>query len=211
MAKLVELRIKELSIRNRGGLTGKEDVNLLTFSLAYPRDGVPSVNTIKEIKALEPLPANFPSLPYNSQVIFKEKILGESQLSVDVAAVDNPSAFEKFLVGLFMGALKAAIGEVTSGIGNVVLAAASETAGSSLLDKIEAKSSTKNIGKCVVKIEESSLQNGSDIIADLIVPEDVTRKVLKEDPLQGKHEMVDVTILNKGQVNGQVIISCKLL
>jgi hypothetical protein len=54
---IIQVQIKSLSLHDRGAMDLQgDDVNIISFSMKYPAEGIPSVNADKVIAATTPLP-----------------------------------------------------------------------------------------------------------------------------------------------------------
>ncbi|VAV83276.1 hypothetical protein MNBD_DELTA01-1512 [hydrothermal vent metagenome] len=209
--RLFEMQIESLEVTKRGTFTGKEDIHTLGVTLVYPRAGVKAISTIKALKADKPIPDNFPSLSYHERVLFKENILGECQLTVEVVAVNKPTTGEKFFTDFIRTVFSAALTTtIAPGISNVILANVTENIGGSIFENIEAKESVQKLGTAYISIntEDEPLQENGTLVGKLIVPEDI--KIPKPsvfDPVSGFVEYGNMVLLKKDVEIGKVVIS----
>jgi len=202
--KIIEMKMVNLEIKKNGAIRGKEDALVINFTLVYPRPGEPGISTIKQLTPQAPFSIDYTQASYAQSVIFKELIVGDSQLVIDVLAVDNPSKFESFLTGIFKGVLTVATGNVVGGISNVFMGAAAGSAGDAFLGQIKTDKSTQRIGHVVVDLKSDDLQNALQIDKELTVPQDIihSEKVYNDDG-SGSDDK-ETVLLAKGDVNGRI-------
>ncbi len=208
--RIFEMQIESLKVGNRGTFTGKEDVLTLGVTLVYPRAGVRALATVKTLDADKPIPDDFSALSYHHRVLFKENIVGESQLTVEVIGINKPTGGERFFANLAKTVFNVALSTtVVPGIGNLILAGVVGEMGESIFDNIEAKESVQRLGTACISVntKDRPLQAEGTLEGELLVFEDITEtgpSVL--DPETGLEESEMRTVLNKG-VNGKVVIS----
>ncbi len=208
--RLFEMQIESLKVENRGTFTGKEDVHTLGVTLVYPRAGVKALATIKTLKADKPVQDDFSSLSYHRRILFKENIVGECQLSVEVLGINKPTSgeifFANFMKTVFNVALSTA---VVPGIGNLILAGVVEQVGESIFENIEARESIQRLGTAYISVntKDKPLQAEGVLEGELIVLEDIkTAKYTGTNPETDMEDYIEEKVLGKG-VNGKIVIS----
>lgn len=205
--KILEFRLDSLDIKNTVPLDGEEDVYLIICSLVYPREGVPAVMTMKNIGSHTIFPMDCASADYEKRIIFKEGIIGDTQLMIKVLAVNNLKKFEEFLSSVFKGLLKVTFGKLASGITNVVLASVAGTTQAEILRTIELNDDAKNLGATSISIIEGDFEGNSQINLDLHVPEAIVieREV---EANSDDNTMIDETLVEAGEYNGEITLEC---
>ena len=131
----MQFNIAELFLDKRGPFDGEEDINLFRFSLSYPSEDISSIETVKTVKANEPIPKDW-AKDFDKSILFKTPIRGEAKLVVEVASVDKESEAEKFFNKLFKSLFGAVLGVCTGGFGNAYVGAITKSVGTSLIDLV---------------------------------------------------------------------------
>lgn len=178
MARLFEVRLREVYLEENG--YWENDVNVLGFTLLYPREGVPAVATTRSVKALDNERFDFPSRklkegsPYE-ELLFREVVRREAPLVVDITAVYKADWLSKAIVK----AVGAVVGVAVKAIPatDVGLAFLGSSAGS-IFEQIAPKDKTYIIGRGAVVLQEG-MSDGTQVV-NLTVPKDV--KLWKAPP-----------------------------
>ncbi|MDY6943688.1 MAG: hypothetical protein SVU69_11845 [Pseudomonadota bacterium] len=210
---LLELKLSEIRLakpETRQLARGKEDVNVLEFTLHYASAGKPTLKTIKTLKWDAPLPTTADTdLGYEKRVLFKERVQGETALSVEIASIDNPSAAEQFFTGLSANVFKTAFGLATKGIGNVVLGAVNDYMGESIFDAMASKAVVRKIGRAQIPIDVAQLDTVGTLTQSLTAPE--TLKVDKTGRIANDGEGDEVVVQTAGDPAGTIVIAYRKL
>lgn len=200
--KVIDIVLDEVHVRENGRKRSGEAVNLIEFTLVYPREGVPSVATVKKAK-LKDNELHRPESGFENMIVFRESLRGVSQINIKVVTVDKPSAFEKFFNTIFKGFLTGALSAATGGVSNVITGKVQEAVGKSFIDSAtELEEAKITIGEAVIDIDPNNIQE--TVSADLVVKNGVTYSEFDNDA--GTY--VDKVLLGKtedtNQFNGYV-------
>ena len=95
MSYLIQIQLKEILIIENGTVEKVEGVNGISFSLFYPKSGVPSVETLRTLRLKDREPMSFISRPFTEKLLFKQEIQGDTFLQVKISAIERVSKFEK--------------------------------------------------------------------------------------------------------------------
>lgn len=209
--RIFEMQIGSLEVENRGTFTVLEDVHTLGVTLVYPRAGVKALATVKTLAADNPVPDDFSLLNYHRRILFKEGIVGECQLTVEVMGINKPTGAEKFFANLAKTVFNVALSTtIVPGIGNVILAGVVGQMGESIFDNIEAKESVQRLGTAYIPVntKEEPLRAEGTLEGELKVLEDL--RITRHpglDPETGMEESEEYKVLSKGAGNGKIVIS----
>ncbi|UZR96673.1 hypothetical protein [Chondrinema litorale] len=200
MSYLIQIQLKEILIIENGTVEKVEGVNGISFSLFYPKSGVPSVETLRTLRLKDREPMSFISRPFTEKLLFKQEIQGDTFLQVKISAIERVSKFEKILNRLFGTALTTVVGAFT-GVGAVFTAVATDLT-SSIFELTEPQNNITVIAEGEMPITE--LTPEGDFLVQLSVPDDLTitqtiRGITKEIRLK------------KGFTNARVVFDLKRL
>lgn len=197
-SNLFQIKLKSVLVNENG--TIKEDVkgvNAIETSLIYPKEGVPSILSIRALELEDGVPLDFTAKSLEEQLLFKQSIQGESMLEVDLTAIEKLSRIESAVANA-LGSAIAALVKAISGVGGVTGA-------------------VKNVTKSLFKEKISCIGTGSslinentpegDFVVHLKVPKKVKLARIKLN-LDGTHERQTIT-LKKGYDNGKVVFDIK--
>lgn len=204
--KIIQVNLNALSLGVRGTAEGEEDVNLFRFTLSYPTEGIPNVETVKTVSVNKPIPTNWDD--FEKSIIFKTALRGRAKLTIEAASIDKESDGEKFIKGLFKSLFGAVLGVWTGGFGSAYVGAITKAVGTSLTDLIESDDDIDILGKASVMIDSDNLQ--SEIDLSLKVDKPVVKKVRQlvgAGPRPRRRaRIVEEVLLAKGAHNGNVKI-----
>lgn len=197
-SNLFQIKLKSVLVNENG--TIKEDVkgvNAIETSLIYPKEGVPSILSIRALELEDKVPLDFTTKSLEEQLLFKQSVQGESMLEVNLTAIEKLSKIESAVVNA-LGSAIASVVKAISGVGGVTGVAKSVT--KSLL-----KAKVSCIGTGSKPINEDTPDG--DFVVDLKVPKKVKLARIKLN-LDGTSERQTIT-LEKGYDNGKVVFDIK--
>ena len=206
MSTVFEITLETIVVNENGRLRDKESVSALTASLVYPRAGVSQVTTIKQLKLTDKNAHQYDSKDYQTRILFKEEILGETELKMQLATVRKASKLDKIIQATFKGAVLAVFGSLAGTLGTIVIGAV--TGGTkSIFELTKSDKEIFVIGEAEMQMFES-LPDG-DYEIKMKVPKniDVEYPEMTMDGVRYKK----VTLLKKGTSNAIVKIKVKRL
>lgn len=170
--KAIQLTLKEIMVEDNGAMKKKTGRNLLNFVLVYPREGVPSVSTVKSVDLKSQKAKSFGKEPFHKSVLFKETLNGPCELLIEVSAVDKPDQLDKFIQAVFKGIGAGVVKLATGGISDVIVGAVVEAAGNALFDGVKVdKEKLAIIGKASIVLDPRNLP--SELVLPLVLERDV--------------------------------------
>src|ERR1051325_5750695 len=116
MAKLVQVRLKAVTVKENGYWEDQE--NVIAVTLVYPREGTPAVCTTRRVKLTSGERLDFAAemrqrgKPYDD-LLFRETLRAESPLVVEISAVYSADWLGKLLSKAVGAAAGAAAGLVS--------------------------------------------------------------------------------------------------
>lgn len=134
--KVVDIYLHAIEVRENGRKGAGEALNLIEFTLHYPREGVSALSTVKQVK-LKDNKTHRPAKRFVDQIVFREALRGKCQLNVKVLSVDKPGVVERALRLLVKNALGGLLASAGSAVSSVFTAKDLENAGASLGDLLE--------------------------------------------------------------------------
>jgi len=203
MLPVFEIKLKSIKVIENGTLEDVEGVNLLSFTLIYPREGCPSLVSARSLKLKDNEPLSYLKKDFQEQLVFKESIRDSAFLQLELSSIAKADKFQKLLVKIFGAAAKAAIG-IIPGIGPLVTAVLTP-ASSSIFEAAEPSDKITVIGKGFFPIRENTPDG--DLPITLSVPKKIVLIKMRRNK-KGDLEMVTMK-LNKNFANGQVIVSIR--
>lgn len=202
--KVVQISIESLSLIKRGPLDGAEDVNVFRFAMAYPAEDIPSIETVKTIKANENIPTNWSS-DFDKSIVFKTPVNGKTKLTIEAASIDKDSQAEKTVKSFFKLTFGAVLGVWTGGFGSAYVGAITKSVGTSLIDLVEKDDDIDIIGKASFMLDSEALPD--EIELDLEVEKAVVKKeeVITPNgpPFRRQRSVNDLPAIPRG-INGHV-------
>lgn len=199
----VQILLKSvLVIENGTADAGVEGVNALTATLLAPNTTKASVTTARSIKLTDKHELDMAEVDFEDKFLFKEDILGDCMLKIELTAVEKVSKLEKFFLKAFPSLLGIAI-KAIPGIGTIFSSVASAVI-TPIFDGINTNDRITIIGKGSMPLSAANEQG--DLVLNLSVPEKV---VLNSTPFFNEEgdEFVRRITLNKGFVNAKVVVS----
>ncbi len=197
-SNLFQIKLKSVLVNENG--TIKEDVkgvNAIETSLIYPKEGVPSIISIRALELEDKVTLDYTTKSLEEQLLFKQSVQGESMLEVNLTAIEKLSKLESAVVNA-LGSAIAALVKTISGFGEVTGVAKSVT-------KSLFKEKVSCIGTGSKPINKDTPDG--DFEVDLKVPKKVKLARIKLN-LDGTSERQTVT-LEKGYDNGKVVFDIK--
>ena len=211
MAKLVQVRLKAVTVKENGYWEDQE--NIIAFTLVYPREGTPAVSTARRVRLASGERLDFAAetrrrgQPYDD-LLFRETLRAESPLVVEISAVYSADWLGKLLSKALGAAAGAAAGLVS--IGPLGLAFLGSSAGS-LFERLGTQDEVHVIAKGYALLSPG--MTAGDVTVDLTVPEDVTLWKAAPPPtsMGTKPPEDQQKTLRKNAPNGSATLSVELL
>ncbi|MDW7691468.1 hypothetical protein R9C00_18025 [Flammeovirgaceae bacterium SG7u.111] len=201
-----QIELHSIKVDENGTLKeGAEGKNIISVTMFYPRPGVPALTSIRTVELKDGEVLKFSGKFLNEKLLFKETIVGDTPLIIELSAVEEVEKIDKFMVKLLKSVAVAAIGAVT-GIG-AVLTAVATVAVNSIFDVVEndTKDTIHKIGQNELVINNDT-EDGIKSV-NLIVPKTI------ELTSKGKNNKGETVIkkfsLNKGKANAEVKLRIK--
>ena len=85
MSYVFQVRIKSIKVKENGSLNIKETSNYISASLIYPKEGIPSIETVREVKLQDEKPFRYSDLQFPESLIFKQSFQGDSFIQIKFA------------------------------------------------------------------------------------------------------------------------------
>ena len=206
MPTTFEITLERIEVNENGRFKDKEAVCALAAALVYPRAGVSQVATIKELKLADKKAHQYSSKDYQTRILFKESVLGETELKLQLAAVRKANKLDKIFKAAFKGAVLAVFGSLTGSLGSIVTGAV--TGGTkSVFELTKADKEVFVIGETRKQISESFPDGEYDL--EMKVPQNIEIEY-PEMTLEGLRYK-KVTLLKKGTANAMVTVKVKRL
>lgn len=148
--------IEALQLDRRGPIRGAEDLNLIRFSLIYPTEDVPRVESIKLLRANADWPTDWAS-DLERSIVFKTWMSGRARLKIEVFSVDRASAAEQAVLKLFQQLTPMALASWSGGLSNLLIGAVGDAMGSALGEVVGLRDDTDLIGAAHVDLDAQRL------------------------------------------------------
>ena len=211
MAKLVQVRLKAVTVKENGYWEDQE--NIVAFTLVYPREGAPAVCAVRRVKLTSGERLDFAAelrrrgQPYDD-LLFRETVRAESPLVVEISAVYSADWLGKLLSKALGAAAGAAAGLLP--VGTVGLAFLGSSTGA-LFERLGSQEKVHVIAKGFALLSPGMA--AGDVTVDLSVPEDVTLWKAAPPPtsMGTKPPEDQQKTLRKNAPNGSVTVSVQLL
>ena len=202
--KIIEILIDDLNLEKRGPIDGEEDTNIFKFTLNYPTEEIPSIETVKTVKVTKEIPTNWSS-DLDNAIVFKTPIRGRANLKVEVFSVDKDSDGEKAMKSMFKTLVGTSLGIWTGGFSSVYVGAITNKLGTSLIDLIDETDDIDLIGSASYLLNSEELPNKINL--DLVVQTAVVQKELSTvgggPPSRRRRKIIETEIIPVG-TNGRV-------
>ncbi len=212
-SKLVTVKVESVMLHYTGLLPGEhpnpnpdnpDKKNVLTATLLYPRSGAPTVASVLQFDLAPDVPATPDLTDFFDSGLFKEEVLDETILEIEVVERDTSSVFEKALLQIFATLFSAGIGVATGGL-DKILGAITALATGSITDSLkkagdDQKQSVGKSEKIRLKVDELT-EAPIRLAIGLTVPEDIERRFF------GAGGVEETLRIPKGSPNGEVILS----
>lgn len=205
MKTVFQITLKSIKTLDNGMTHGDNELNLASFSLIYPREGVASVENVKKMKLENNKVYSFENEDFSDRLLFKESIQGDSSLKVKLAVVESVSKIDKILTDVFKGALLAGAGLITGGTGTTLFIGGAKKIIESVFDTKELKDKIIQLGEIEFPINETTKEG------DLILNLSVKKKIIiisERTNTDGEREEIKRT-LSEGFGIAQVVLTIK--
>lgn len=156
MSFLFEIYLKSLKVAENGFYDKKTPLNLLSANLIYPKEGIPSVESVKQLKLKDGQQNNFNSLTFPERILFKNSIQGNSFIQFELTAKDLPSKMVEILKKALGAGLLAGIGAITGGIGNSLVTGSAKSFVESVFEEAKGKAKIKSIGQGYLELTNAT-------------------------------------------------------
>jgi len=223
MGRKLKVEVKELYVEENGFFEDKKDemANCLAAEWHFPKIGVPSVQSILNLKLkdqlcyfiipentvqelfpeaigdkLEALKRQFEWDMENQRILFKQEIEGDSFLELNVSAVYKTDKFDKILMDVLGIAAKGAF-NLIPWVGSV-----GKEIGGKVVDSLfegwkPDDKKLKSIGKCIIKVSENiKFPEGKKSYVTnkipLLVPKEVEIKYFKYEIVPGTYKVQEI-------------------
>ena len=194
---VTDILLKKISVVENGELAkGREAANLLGIE-TWPEE-IAKLSGLKTLRLRDgetidlARPDRVTGKPFNEKqrLLIRRELLAPVHLTVALATIDNPPAFEKFLTNLLGAAFKIGWSNLVSGVGASLIAVVAGVH----LDSITCAKHSYIIGEGDCLLDPATLQSGI-ITVPLFVPKDVVR-IATHFPSPGRPpERYPVTVL----------------
>ncbi|MCF6360058.1 MAG: hypothetical protein L3J29_04770 [Cyclobacteriaceae bacterium] len=205
MGALFEIKLKSILVKENGKINPKEEgVNAFAITLFLPREGVPSVASVRSLKLMDKETFSLNDNDHlKERFLLKELIKGHAFLEVEVTAVDKLSKLQKTIFKIFRTGFSAVISAIP-GIGDIITGLVKmgtdsffETLDTSVKDKV------KIIGKGRLLLNESTTSGDFEIVLE--TPKQIKiEKWFLDNEGQSYSKKI---ILPKKYPNGTVVLS----
>lgn len=201
---IFQFEIDSIQIYENGFVEEEGSKNFISFKLDYPTDGIVSLETIKKVGLRDKSTTSFKKKRLTDKLLFKQTVLGDAELSVQITAQMKQSSFLKTLKDLVAAGAIAATSLITGGAGLTVLAAASKQAVTSVFDMIKVKDKYVMIGEAYIALNAHEMPSKIELFPKLKKQVILKRKKRSK----GKVTFTKHT-LKKNLVNAKIVISIK--
>ncbi|MCG6553770.1 MAG: hypothetical protein L7F77_15700 [Candidatus Magnetominusculus sp. LBB02] len=214
-----EITMSKLKIDKGTKASAGKITNVLTATLLYPSAGRGEVGTVKTIPLDEGVTVDFSNGKFDSKILFKEEIAGNSQIKFKITQTIELTDMEKFVVNLlhsvFGAGVKVAtesiLAGVTAGISNVLIGTALNTTMDELLKKMfdtDYKQITI-LGECSIDLNAAALASAKTTKGTILTcPDDIiiaknrqTNGIESFSPKQAPRDSADDSLYDtKGEI-----------
>jgi hypothetical protein len=125
--KLLTVQIESLVVFSNGDVPGalqNQDEtnkrNVLTATLLYPRSGAPNIASVLQFNLQNHQSPAFDLGDFFKSGLFKEEVLDETILQININDRDIPGNIDKAMLKIFTTLLAAGLGVATAGIGTIL-------------------------------------------------------------------------------------------
>ncbi len=206
MSSVLQITLKDvLVIENGRAEAGVEGVNSLSATLYYPHAGTPAVTSMRPLRLQDNELLDYTQQPFKEQLLFKERIHGDSVLEVEISAIEKASRFEK-LVAKLMGVAATTGAGLIPGLGVIATAVVTSATGS-VFALADPGDEIRVIGRGAMPIREDVPEG--DFVVNLAVPQQIALKQRRTNE-DGK-EVTRTKTLQAGFVNAKVVFQVRRL
>lgn len=198
-----QIMLKSIKVIENGTLEKEDGVNGFVATLYYPSVGKTAVVATRKISLRDNEDKVFENEPYPKQILFKEEILKDAYLEVELTSIRKSSFLSKLFYKILNTLTNEAIGKIP---GSSIVSGVVKNTTDSLFEIIKPSDKLKIIGKTGWLIAEDN--DTGDLHLNLKVPQEIELfKMIREG---------DVTkyikkIIRKDFVNGHVVLGLKKL
>jgi len=200
---LFEIYLKSIEVLVNGKKGNKTASNFLSSNLIYPKEEIPSIESIKELSLKDgEEETEFENLLLPERLLFKSTIQGNSFISFNLTAKVKPNKVDKIIKNALQLGFIAGADALTSGFGKLFLAGVSKSITTSIFDLAETKDKITSIGTGFFEFNNATKED--NYIIDLNLTNDISTKRYS----RSIRNYVDIP-LKKGKTNGKVTITVK--
>lgn len=214
--KVLIIKVESIRVNSNGDpadeVPGKDARNnAIIANLKYPRPGAPNITTTMPLNLTsgQELALNLDN--FWESGLFKEDVLDETVLSIEVTDNDKIRKLDKFLARFVQAIMGAGLGMVTGGISNAIVGAVvnlpvAAIKGSYRIDK---DNTLAVIGQASRALDISSIPETLEL--DLVAPKTIEKKYLGfKEPGSTQVVQKKKRLIKKGDVNGKIRLSLKV-
>jgi len=220
MAIKVELLLNRIKVLENAETGDFKAATFVHFSLVWPNVVTSTRHSVKALKLQSGLEVDYVNginpdtnrpYSYTDRIIFKEEIVGRTELTTSVVTVEQTPRVAKVLATLFGVAVDVAWTLAVGGVANVIVGAAMDNLGQSFGRRFGIRSERSTpIGDALLPIDEKNPPQAPQSIT-LIAPEDVTISQLVMDSEDDRAYHVTRQVCHKNGPNGFVEIEVNLI
>ena len=199
----VQILLKSvLVIENGSTEPGAEGVNVITATLIGPNTTKASVISARSLKLLDKQNFDTSLIPFEDKFLFKEDILGDCMLKIEITAVEKISKLEKFFLKAFPNVFGILIGAIP-GIGVIFSSITSKLVGS-IFESIDTNDRITVIASGAMPLDAVNQQG--ELSVNLSVPKTI---VVNSAPFFNTNgeELIRRITLPKDFVNAEVVVN----
>ncbi len=204
MNDMYQISLNRILVKDNGMTEFINGYNLLSASLIYPREGVQSIETIKQLPLKADEVYSLQHIHFSEKLLFKESIQGDSAIRLQLSAIEKPAKIASIIKGLIRTGVMTGLSLVTGGVGISIVTAVAKGLTQSIFDLSESSSKISILGSIDFPIN-NELESG-ELILNLTTPE--TLKLIERKYENGQDLLVTKTIL-KGYGIAQVVLDVK--
>ena len=204
MNDMYQISLNRILVKDNGMTEFMTGYNLFSASLVYPREGIQSIETVKQFLLKPNEVYSLKRVNFAEKLLFKESIQGDSAIRIQLSAIEKPDKIIGIIKGLMRTGVMTGLSLVTGGVGISIITAVTKGLTQSIFDMAEASDKISILGSIDFPIN-SDLQEG-ELILNLNTPE--TIKLIERKYENGQDLLVTKTIM-KGYGIAQVVLDVK--
>jgi hypothetical protein len=202
---IVQITLKSVLVIENG--TIEENVagaSALSVTLVAPNHLKPSVTSVKSVKLADNVEKKLDNEPFEDKILFKELIVGDCMVKVEITATEKVSKVANFVKKAFPTVLGVAI-EAIPGIGSIVSSVVGAIT-KSIFDSEDKAEKLTVIGRASMPLSAASPTG--DLILNLAVPKTIILNSRPKIDAEGNQIVKKIT-MKEGFVNAKVVLNVK--